>query len=164
MTVLATSVYGFYDEARELALTATEDQLTGHGPATLLTVYVMRAEFTGEELSTYTPEELVRGAVDLGLVNGDTLREVELGGVTADGDAASARVLGRSSTTLRQLDFQREGDAWKVDLTPLLAAMDELLGQAAAQQDATVKAMVDQVVVNRYGEEVAASLREPLSD
>ncbi|MCS7479522.1 hypothetical protein ACFFQW_39475 [Umezawaea endophytica] len=161
--VLADTVSKYYDDARKLALTATDDQLTGISSTQRLTVYVLRAEVEPALLRDGSPADLLRTSFDKGLVGEAGIAELALGKVNVTGDKASAQAVVGGEAAPYTVDFIREQGVWKVDIAPLMTLADEGFAEAAKQQGTTVNAMIDGVLVTKYGPEKAAALHQPVA-
>jgi hypothetical protein len=161
-SVLADTVSAYYDEARKLALTAGDEQLAGVPVTQRLTVYVLRAEIKPEVLRDGTPADLLKTSFDQGLVGEDGIAKLDLGKVTVTGDKATAQALVGGKEAPYSIEFLRQQGVWKVDIAPLMALADEGFTTAAKQQGTTVDAMVDGILVSKYGPEKAATLHQPV--
>ncbi|HEX6345662.1 hypothetical protein [Umezawaea sp.] len=161
--VLADTVATYYDDARKLALTATDDQLTGITSTQRLTVYVLRAEVEPALLRDGSPADLLRTSFDKGLVGEDGISDLALGKVNVTGDKASAQAVIGGREAPYTVDFVREQGVWKVDIAPLMTLADEGFTAAAEKQGTTVDALIDTVLVSKYGPEKAAALHRPVA-
>jgi len=159
--VLADTVSAYYDEARKLALTASDDQLAGVPTTQRLTVYVLRAEVEPAVLRAGTPADLLKTTFDQGLVGENGIAELTLGKVVVSGDKATAQAVVGGKEAPYSVTFLREQGGWKVDIVPLMTLADEGFAEAAKQQGSTVAAMVDGILVTKYGQEKAATLHQP---
>ncbi|HWO68212.1 MAG TPA: hypothetical protein VNO31_50085 [Umezawaea sp.] len=161
--VLADTVSKYYDDARKLALTAGDEQLAGISSTQRLTVYVLRAEVEPAVLRSGSPADLLKISFDKGLVGEDGIAELALGKVNVTGDKASAQAVVGGQEAPYTVDFIREQGVWKVDIAPLMTLADEGFTEAAKQQGTTVNAMIDGVLVTKYGPEKAAALHQPVA-
>jgi hypothetical protein len=159
---LADTAYVFYDEARESALTASADELRRQPVSTQLTVLFMRGSLDADLLREGSPEELVAAAIDAGLVGEAGLNRLELGDISVTGDKAKASVLVASKAAHLEMSFIRQGGRWTLDLLPLIRLSDAAFEEAARQQGLTIDQLVDSTLAQKYGNEQAARLREPL--
>jgi hypothetical protein len=161
--VLAATVSDYYDQARKLALTGTDDQLAKISPTQRLTVYVLRAEIEPAALRDGKPADLLKTSFDKGLVGENGVADLALGKVVVTGDKAVAPAVIGGQEAPYEVEFLRERGAWKVDIVPLMQLADEGFTEAAEQQGSTVEAMVDGILVSKYGPEKAASLHRPIA-
>jgi hypothetical protein len=161
--VLATTVQGFYDDARKLALTAAEDVVRGLPADLRITVCVMRAEIDPGLLRDGSVEELLVSAFDRGLVGDDVISDMTLGTVTVTGDRALAKAVVGDKPSGFSIQFAREEGKWKVDIAPLMALANQGLAALAKQQGVTVDELADQILVSKYGKAKAEWLMKPVS-
>ncbi len=161
--VLAGTVSTYYDDARKLALTGTDAQLTAIPPTQRLTVYVLRAEVEPAVLRDGKPEDLLRTSFDKGLVGENGIADLALGKVTVTGDTAVAPAVIGGQDAPYEVEFIRERGAWKVDIVPLMELADEGFTEAAKQQGTTIDSMIDGILVSKYGQEKAAVLHQPVT-
>jgi hypothetical protein len=162
--VLADTVSAYYDEARKLALTADDARLAAVPTTQRLTVYVLRAEVEPAVLRDGTPADLLKTSFDQGLVGEDGIADLALGKVVVSGDQATAQAVVGGKEAPYSIAFLRQQGVWKVDIAPLMALADEGFAEAAKQQGTTVEAMVDGILVTKYGQEKAAALHQPVAD
>lgn len=86
VSVLASPIFDFYDEARDSALTGTEEEVRQRSVSQQLTVYLLRAELDPAVLREGSVEEILTVAFEQGLVGEQGIRELELGDIQVDGD------------------------------------------------------------------------------
>lgn len=161
--VLAGTASAYYDEARKLALTAEDDRLAAVSTTQRLTAYVLRAEVEPAVLRDGTPADLLKVSFDQGLVGEDGIADLALGKVVVSGDKATAQAVAGGKEAPYSIAFLREQGVWKVDIAPLLTLADEGFAEAAKQQGTTVDAMIDGILVAKYGPEKAAALHRPVA-
>jgi hypothetical protein len=148
---LASTVYGFYDQARRDAVTAAENNVRGQTVAAQLTVFTLRGSLDPNLLRSATPQELVAAAIDAGLVGEQGIQNTQLGEVAVVGDTASAPVLSTGQPSGIRFDFVREEGAWKLDLLPLLQTANVAFRNLATEQGITVDQLIDQTLEALYG-------------
>lgn len=161
VSTIASPIFGFYDQARELAVTGTEGEIRQQTVTQQMTVYLLRAELDPAVLSEGSVEEILTVVFDYGLV--DT-GEFFLGDIQVDGDQASAETMLDGETTDFELPFLREEGAWKVDIEPLLSFADEGLRREADRLGISTDVLIEDVLVSRYGQSKADGLHVPLAD
>ncbi len=159
---LADTLSAYYDGVRKQALTGTDEQVRALPVSQRLTVYVLRAEIEPAVLRDSTPADLVKLAIDKGLVGEQGITSLALGKVTVSGDKAAAEVTTDGKVAPYKMEFLRQGGAWKLDLAPLMSLADQAFEGAAKQQGATVDEMIDGVLETKYGADRIVELRQPL--
>ncbi|MEU7481726.1 hypothetical protein AB0A63_37520 [Lentzea sp. NPDC042327] len=162
VSVLAGPIFDVYENYRTLALTATEQQLATSLLSVRLAVYVMRGALDPAVLRTASSKDVVKAAVDRGLVGEQGVSNLAVGEVEVDGDKASTEVIARGQQAPYRFEFAREDGAWKIDLRPLLDLADTGLAEVAKQRNLTPEQLLDQTLVAMYGPAKATELRKPL--
>jgi hypothetical protein len=162
VSVLASPILGLYEESRKLALTASEQELSGLQLYKQVTVYMLRGEIDAATLRTATPKDLVKTALDKGLVGEQSITNLSLGEVAVNGDTASAAVLSGGKPAPFKFRFVREDGTWKIDLQPLLELTEPALQEVAKQKNLTPGQLIDQMLAAKYGPAKAAQLRKPV--
>lgn len=162
LPVIHPSVFPLYDESRRLALSGSEAEIRRLGPAGQLNVYVMRATMTRDALRSSSPAQIVRLAIDKGLVGEQGTAALTLGDVEVTGDTAYADVLARGRPGPFKFVFRRHGGAWKLDLKALIELSEPALVALAQRRGLTTRQFVDEVLVIRFGKARAAALHRPL--
>jgi hypothetical protein len=161
-SLIASPVHKFYDEARTLALTGIEDKVAGLPAGLRFTVYLMRGEVDPSVLRDGSTQDLLKAAVDKGLVSED-ISDVSLGGLTVSGSRATGEVKIKGKLAPFKFQFLREEGRWKIDIEPLLTLANTAFTAAAKQQGVTVDELINQVLTAKYGAAKAAELRKPLT-
>jgi len=161
-SVLASPIKSFYEQTRELALTATDEQLRALPPGQELTTFVLRAELAPDLLRGGTVDQILEAAFNQGLVGEQGISGLGLGTIEVNGDKASAAITSQGQTAPFKLGFLREDGRWKVDIMPLISVADDSFRGVAKQQGLTVEALIDNMMVQKYGAEKAAALHEPI--
>ncbi|MEU5692816.1 hypothetical protein [Actinosynnema sp. NPDC020468] len=160
--LLSSSMRGFYDNAKKLALTGSEVDVVASGPSSAVTVYVLRAEIDPARLRSMSAQDLMTYAVEQGLIGEKSVEKLEVGEPVVTGDTAKAPVLVQGADSGMSLDFLKEDGAWRIDLSPLLALADQALAAVAKQQNLSVEQLIDATLAQRYGAAAVAGLKHPL--
>ncbi|MEV6237825.1 hypothetical protein [Lentzea sp. NPDC051838] len=161
-SLLSSSTFSTYDEIRKVALTGTEQQVATLVPSGQIFTYTMRGDLDPAVLRTASPHDLVKAALDRGLVSEDTISAITLGGLTVnDGKALGKVRVARAQTTVF-LSFLREDGAWKVELPSLFDFTNATLGATAKEKNLTHVQVIDEMLIAKYGPEKAAEVRKPI--
>lgn len=160
--VVAKPVLDFYVDAAKKALTATDTDLAGTPATTRIVVYTLRAEFEPDVLRAASGRELVKFAIDQGLISEQSVTNFELGAVTVTGDSAQGEAIRRGQQTPLKYAFTRENGEWKLDLMPLLDMGNGALEDLAKQRQTTVDKLIDATLAQKYGPERVKELHQPL--
>jgi hypothetical protein len=161
-SVLASPIQDFYEKARGFALTGTDEQLRTLPPGQELTTYVLRAELSPDLLRGGSVDQILETAFNQGLVGEAGLSGLGLGDIAIEGDKAAAAITSQGKTAPFKLDFLREGGRWKVDIASLIPVTDDSFRGVATKQGISVEAMIDKVMVQKYGAEKAVALHQPV--
>lgn len=162
VSVLADPIFDTYDGFRKLALTATEQELADVPLGKRAAVYTLRGSMDAASLRTASSKDLVKAAIDKGLVGEKGIGNIELGKITVSGDTASAEVVARGQVAPYKFRFVRADGTWKLDLQPLLDLTDSAFEAVAKQQNLTPEQFLDQVLTQMYGPAKAAEVRKPI--
>ncbi|WP_367127805.1 hypothetical protein [Saccharothrix sp. HUAS TT1] len=161
--LLSQGVLDYYAEARDLALTGSEQQLGDRDVALVLVVYMLRAEFDAAELRGMSGKHLVSAAVERGLAGENSTDVVDLGTVVVDGDTATAEMISPGKSLVVELLFDKEDGSWRFDFRPLIAPVGEALENVAEQRGMTVDQFIDAMLGSLYGAERVPELKKPLA-
>ncbi|MEO6083100.1 MAG: hypothetical protein ABIQ18_08335, partial [Umezawaea sp.] len=162
--LLAETIGGYYETARQMALTGTTEQVAALPLAQRLTVYVLRGKMDAAMLRGSKSADVVRAAFDLGLIGENGVSKLALGEVTVDGGTASAVVKSNGQVVPYKMRFLKENGHWKIDLLPMMTMADETFAGLAEQQGLTPDALIDQLLVSMFGQEKALAVQQPLED
>lgn len=162
VSLLSSPIFDVYENYRVLALTATEQQLSTSLISVRLSIYVLRGALDPAVLRTASSKDVVKAAVEQGLIGERGVSNLDVGAVEVDGDQASAEAISRGQKAPFRFEFARENGTWKIDLRPLLALADPALTEAAKQRNLTPEQMLDQTLRSMFGPVKAAEVRQPL--
>lgn len=162
VTVMASSMFDIYDQARKLALTGTEQEVAAVPLSRRAFVYALRRDVDAPTLRTASPRDLARIGVENGLVNEQSAANVKLGTVTVSGDTASAEVLAGGGVAPYRFSFVREEGSWKLDPRPMFDLSDAALADIAAKRNLTADQLFEQTMVAKYGAAKVAELHKPV--
>lgn len=162
VTAVASPVFDYFETARKHALTATEEQLAREKLSTRVIVYGLRGGADPAVLRTGTPQDVVKGAIDKGLVSQQSISNIELGDVKVSGDTADVEVIDRGKKAPFGLRFVREDGAWKFDMIPVIELADVVFLSLAQEKNLTPEQLLEQVLVSTHGPAKAAEVRKPL--
>lgn len=160
--LLAKPSLEFYDDLAKLALTGTEEQVKAQPVTQRVTVYMLRGEFDAAALKSATSTDVVRLAIEKGLISESSTATIELGEVTFTGDKAEAEVSAKGQKAPFRFEFLREDGVWKFDFRSVIDLANGAMTQLAKKQNMTEDQLVDQVLTVKYGAAKAAQLHKPL--
>lgn len=158
------------ERLRDLALTESEAGLRGRSFLQQVMVYELRSDKVPLAVLRTTQgrqlyAELLRTSPlirDAGLTLVDpsvTLADVR---ILPDGVSGSAVLVGIESARRLSARFRFEEGRWRVDLLPLLAVEAELFDlEARLSTGGDPAALLEDLLVEQYGQEVASRVRQP---
>jgi hypothetical protein len=162
VAAVSSGTFEFYEEIRDLAVSADEQALVGDIPLLEgITIVRLRAGL-GEQVASMSGEDLVRWGVDSGLV-GDPVGTVVLDSVQPGEEGEAFGVIGG----VPLFRFVLEGEEWKVDLPYTVdrsqeVAGEDLLIQQLSAGEASTKEELFVVLATSLGttwEEISQPLR-----
>jgi hypothetical protein len=143
-----------YETIRQLALSASPEELVAQTMFDRLTVGLLRAQTPADRLTAASAADVLAMAVDAGLV-GQQVGGLEPVTTRIDGEAAAAEVeLVDAGGRLVRVEVRREDGTWKVDVAGLIphaeaALRDLAVSQGLAENDlilATLSALTGRTV------------------
>jgi hypothetical protein len=159
--LMSTSSRAYYDRIRDLAVDATPKVLAKERLVDQITVLSMRAKLSPKVLRTADARSLISSAVQQDLISQNSGAAQALQQVKISGSTASAQLVVGGGTTY-PVTFAFEGGSWRFDVTSLLAPAETAVQQAAESQKLSARALVDQVLATRVGEDRAKTLWTPI--
>ncbi|MDG1417040.1 MAG: hypothetical protein P8P99_04505 [Maricaulis sp.] len=139
---VSASTIEYYESLRALALYETEEALNQAVIIDRLTVYRIRAEWTGEQLETMTGAEVFIYAVDEGWV-GSNLGALDIVSVRIFGDSATTNLSVNGERMPWGFTFHKEEGAWRLDLASMMTLMNGAMIQQIDQIEMTEMEFID---------------------
>ncbi|MCW5899948.1 MAG: hypothetical protein KIT10_11835 [Flavobacteriales bacterium] len=152
----------YYDGMLTLAREADSAQVAGLDMMDKLTVLGMRMQSTPEQLRDMDGWKAVAAAVESGAMGGEGLEGLELGSVTVEGERARAPLTMMGFPTPAVFHFQREGDAWRIDLTSLFQLSRGSLDMMARSSGKPVHEHVHELLEMTAGRPVPEGIWHPV--
>jgi hypothetical protein len=150
-----------YERLRQLAVTATADDLAAEPMVDRLAVVLVRTRFPLADLEASNGATVLAHAVDAGMVG----RQV---GALVAAEASVERTGERATVTavdgagrLVDVAMVREASGWKVDLTALLPAADTGLRQLAVAQGVSENELILATVAAATGLTIGPEIFDP---
>jgi hypothetical protein len=111
----------YYARMKTLALAGAVSEVRQLSPMNKLMILSLRHRVPANDLRTMTPEQVFTYAVNEGWIGKSSVLDSDIGQTEIFGNDASAEYLKSGKTTPLTYRFTKEGGAWKIDLTPLIA-------------------------------------------
>lgn len=151
----------YFESTKELALYGTPEELQERSLTDRMQIVFFRHRIPLEKLQELSGREIFIYAVDRGWVGKNSVSPISLGELTLDGERAEAPAQVNGQPVPFDLHFAKEGDAWKLDLVPLLAVGDSAFHQVAEQRGLTGDELILQLLTSVSGEEVTDGIWQP---
>ena len=151
------ATHDHYAEIRDLALTATRDQLQGMSIAKQVTVLSMRVRIEPERLKEMSGRDLYIHAVDQGWIGKNSASEEGITGIVVTGDHAKAEITNAGEPVGQYMHFTREDGAWRLDVMQLMmlanAAFDAMQEQSGLSEEEFITRLIETVTSRRLTED-----------
>lgn len=140
----------YYYQMAQLAIYATEKELKDKGILEKIMILGIRHRTTYENLKTMNGYEIFVFAVDEGMVDKNTVVDVDLGKITVSDGFAKAKHMNKGKETPLFMHFYLENGAWKLNLTdiiPILSvAVEQLMEQENIEEEEFLKLMLHGII------------------
>ena len=152
VALLSRSTIEHYARLKQLALFSQRAELQDQPLYDQMTVVLLRADSDPENLREMSPEDLFVYLIGKTGPAKEQLRATEIGDVLVEGDQASAHALVHGKDAGAAFNFVREGNKWRLDLTPFTQVISQLLEQVATARNASPQQIIlDQVGTRTEG-------------
>jgi hypothetical protein len=163
------ATWDYWGELRRLALSGSEEELRQRPFIERLLVVSLRHELSVEELRQMDLEAMLGRAIEAGWIAPASIAQLEMGEVRLEGDRASGQALTRTFGDPPSLqpveglryEFVREEDEWHFAFASLVAGLDRLLGDFAAQLGADEDDLIFSLVESFSGRTVLPEVWQP---
>lgn len=156
--LVSPATIDYYGELARLAAYAGPNEIAAKPIADRLTVARLRVIRTPAELAAMDGPGLLRLGVDEGLIDAESVRDVQLGDVRVDGDRAFAPILIGAEPSPVSFEFVQTGSAWKFDLVPTLAMANEVFSSQASEAGLAEDEFIFVVVELATGQPIDATI------
>jgi hypothetical protein len=125
--LLGQSTYDYYDEMRRLALYGDAKAVQAQSLVNQMQVLLFRLRVPPDQLESLSSQALIAHAVDQGWIGKNSVLELQPGQVLSEGDVAVLHVIVDGKDAGPAFRFNRESDAWRLDLLPTMQASNAAL-------------------------------------
>jgi hypothetical protein len=160
METLSPQSMRYYDTLCQQIRTSKHDEVRRMETADKATIIMMRNRCTKDELKKLDGKGLVEMAMTRGWMGGERRSEVTLGKIQLHGTSARGQLVVRDTETDIWMDFYKEGEGWKVDLTRGNEQMNEAFDRMARMFGVSV----DDYILGRerqFGKPCAGDVWDP---
>ena len=155
--LLSTNTYDYYDEMRTLALHGDKYAVQALSLVNQIQVLMFRLRVPTNELEALSPRGLLTYAIDHGWIGKAGVLKLAPGKVRTEGDIASLHLLVDEQDTGEVMHFNRENEAWRLDLMPTLHNTNMALQITAKRQGLSEREflliLMESVIGRKIGEE-----------
>lgn len=158
----------YFEELRELAVGASEEEVRSRSFIERLLVVSMRHQLEPRQMAELELADLIRIAVEEGWISPQSIAQLEMGEVRVEGEVAEGEARTRASTeeaggnpveTLRY-EFVREDGAWRFRFSSLVSSLDRLVTEFAAELGLAEDELIFTLVESFSGRQVLPEVWE----
>ena len=131
--LLSNETVNYYRTIAELAGTGGPDQIKPRPLVDRLTIVMLRVLRHPVELAKLDGRSLFQYAVEVGLIDSQSIQGNALGRVRITGDLALAQVVVQGQPLPVDYAFVRSGPDWKLNTVPILSTLNDDMKKAATQ-------------------------------
>lgn len=124
------------------------------GPTDKFAALGLRLHLTPSQLRRMSISDLANQALARRWLGPNVIRGSRIDSVRLDGDRATARLLVNDAPAPLPVEFRREGGTWKIDLTNVAAAGDQMLRLAAITSKRSENETIATILENLSGRPV----------
>ena len=159
----------YYRQLKRLVLEGSEEEVRERTFVDRFLVVAFRHQFAGEELAAMELSDVIVRAMEIGWINSAAIEQLAVGEVRIDGDEATAAARTRASLEDPSLAggmddleyrFVNEDGRWKFRFGALVASIDEVMRDLAAQLGADEDDLIFTLVESLTGVEVLPEVWE----
>ncbi len=114
--IISANSLDYYDRMRKLTLTGSRQEVEGLSDVDKVMVLVLRVRAPRPLLETGSPAEMVKFAVDSGMIGAASVQRMDLGKITVKDKEAEGEIVSGGKPVGASFRFHREGESWKLDL------------------------------------------------
>lgn len=159
--LLSSSTVDYYEDMRDLALYAPQDELRQQSTGNLAQALLMRYQIPAQELRNMSGHALLVYAVAHGWVGKNSVAPFTVSSVQVVGSTAVADIVSDRQSGMGQFRFQKEDGSWKLDLVPLMQAASVHFDNLVKQQGGTRERFILSMIAAASGRQVDPSIWEP---
>ncbi len=156
-----SNTVAYYERMLALARTADSASVTRLNVMDRITVLGLRWNAGGGDLGTMDARGAIAAGAATGVMGGKELGSLELGTVTVEGNSASAPVRLGGFPVPAKFHFNKEGEEWKVDITPLFKISRMAFEQMALRSGTPTNEWLIDMLEQSTGERPTNSIWHP---
>lgn len=155
------STVDYYGNLKRLTLEAGADEIRALSFTDKASIGLMRALMDLSYLRQLTPEQVFMYAVqEKWIGEGAMIQGTTIEGIRIDGERADAAYVASGRTSPFRFEFMKESGMWKVDLTSLIAGVDQMFrkqmasGGGALSEEQLVLSLLNARTGKKLGPEI----------
>ncbi|WP_019819258.1 hypothetical protein [Saccharomonospora saliphila] len=156
--LISDETASYYALLADLAATAGPERIAELPALDRSNVGVFRIASTPEEMGQRDGRQTYAFAVTEGLLTRSGVGRHDLGEVTVEGNRAVADALTEGEPAPFEYEFERVGDAWRINLLPMITMSRSLLARLAEERGTSQEKLALQLIESATGQAVDESL------
>lgn len=160
--LLDSETLGYYEELLQHIRMADSASIATFRLTDKVTVLSMRHRLAAEEIWSFDNKALLVYAVEEGLLGRDAAVIPNLDEVKVEGNWAVGKIKTPEGMRAPRFHFNREGDAWKMNLLNIFDMSDELLRSAVTKSNMQEGAFLRIALEKMHGDALRADILEPV--
>ena len=129
-----SNTLSYYDRMLEMARAADSVEVSRADLMDKITVLGLRMHASGSGLTKMSAKDAIAAGAANGMLGGEQLKALDIGNISVDGDEASAPMKLGGFPVPAKFHFRREGEQWKIDITPLFTISRMAFEQMGARR------------------------------
>jgi len=162
ITFVDSKTVAYYEKELALALTGDSATIANLTIIDKLTVFVTRHKLPREKLFNMTGHDYFIYAVDNGMIGKNSVVATQIGEVIVEGNFARGQIMSNGKAAPLYFQFNKEANAWKVDLTSIFPMTNMALSKMLDDQGMTDVEFIFQTLEALTGKEVGSEIWKPL--
>ena len=152
----------YYDRMRKLALTGSRQEVEGLPDVDKVMVLALRVRAPRPLLETGSPAEMVKFAVDSGMIGEASVKQLDLGKITIKDKEAEGEIVSRGTPVGASFRFHREGESWKLDIEQATILARGTFAAIAKESGMTENELILKTLSVLAGKEIGEEIWKPL--
>ncbi len=125
VSLVSTGTIEYYEDLRKNLLNAKAIEVKRLPITKKVAILSLRLRISASELRQMNGKKLFIHSVSKGWVSKDSIKNVELGDIKVNGNAARANIVSKGRKRKFQFPFSKEKGVWKLDLATMMNRMEK---------------------------------------
>jgi hypothetical protein len=149
-SLVTQETIAFYEEIRNLALSADRERLMAARISQRFTALAVRGLIEPKELASLSGKDLFSRAIEEGWVGQERIADEHMGNVVIEGDSARVVVTRAGANTSTFVYLQRHDGRWVIDMMPTLEMGDQEFARALKESEMTEEEFMNQALGSMF--------------